>query len=140
MTIWKPTCNRSVSVQLSSQRTTSDGGALLLREALDSSGVINALEEQLIDPRDPSRVQHSLVSQVRAIVLQRAVGWNDLTDTLFCRTIHCGDWLAVMRAAPLHWRSGDLRSQRCHAQLTYLAQMKIEMPCMKACCNWPCGG
>lgn len=83
ITIWKPTCNRSVSVQLSSQRTTSDGGALLLREALDSSGVTNALEEQLIDPRDPSRVQHSLVSQVRAIVLQRAMGWNDLTDTAF---------------------------------------------------------
>ena len=51
--------------------------------ALDSSGVTNALEEQLIDPRDPSRVQHSLDSQVRAIVLQRAMGWNELTDTAF---------------------------------------------------------
>ena len=83
ITTWKPTCNRSISVHLSSQRTTSDGGALLLREALDSSGVTSVLEDQLLDPRDPTRVQHSLVSQVRTIVLQRAMGWNDLTDTAF---------------------------------------------------------
>ena len=52
-------------------------------EALDSSGVTKVLEDQLLDPRDLTRVQHSLANQVRTIVLQRARGWNDLTDTAF---------------------------------------------------------
>lgn len=54
-----------------------------MREALDSSGVATALEEQLLDPRDPSRIQHSLIIQLRTIVLQRAMGWSNLTDTAF---------------------------------------------------------
>ena len=42
---WIPTCNGSIRVELDGQRTTSDSGALLLREALDNSGVIEALED-----------------------------------------------------------------------------------------------
>ena len=41
-----PSFNGSVRVELSGQRTTSDSGALLLREALDNSGVIAALEPE----------------------------------------------------------------------------------------------
>ncbi len=36
---WKPTCNPSVSIQLSGRKTSSDGGAFLLREIMDRSGV-----------------------------------------------------------------------------------------------------
>ncbi|PAU74189.1 IS1380 family transposase, partial [Halomonas salipaludis] len=43
LTTWSPSCNGSVRVELSGQRTTSDSGALLLREALDNSGVVEAL-------------------------------------------------------------------------------------------------
>ena len=78
---WKPTCNSSVSVQISNRQTSSDGGALLLREVLDRSGVIEWLDQQLIDPRDPSRVMHSLSSQLRTLLIQRAQGWEDLSDT-----------------------------------------------------------
>ena len=42
---WTPSCNGAVRVELSGQRPTSDSGALLLREALDNSGVIEALED-----------------------------------------------------------------------------------------------
>ena len=45
LSTWTPSCNGSVRVELSGQRTTSDSGALLLREALDNSGVIEALED-----------------------------------------------------------------------------------------------
>ncbi len=41
--IWTLSCNGSVRVELTGHRTTSDDGALLRREALDSSGVIEAL-------------------------------------------------------------------------------------------------
>ena len=78
---WSPTCNGSVHVQLSSDATTSDAGGLVLREALDISGVISALDYHLVDPRDPLRVRHSLASQLRTVVLQRAMGWGDLSDT-----------------------------------------------------------
>lgn len=78
---WKPTCNGSVHVQLSNDTTTSDAGGLVLREALDTSGVIDAMTSHLNDSRDPLRVRHSLALQLRITVLQRAMGWSDLTDT-----------------------------------------------------------
>ncbi|MCA1772333.1 MAG: IS1380 family transposase [Halomonas sp.] len=82
---WSPICNGSVHVQLSGDATTSDAGGLILREALDISGVIDALEDHLMDPRDPLRVRHSLASQLRTVVLQKAMGWDDLSDTdLLC--------------------------------------------------------
>jgi hypothetical protein len=34
LSTWTPSCNGAVRVELSGQRTTSDSGALLLREAL----------------------------------------------------------------------------------------------------------
>ena len=86
LSTWTPSCNGTVRVELSGQRTTSDSGALLLREALDNSGVIEALEDNLVDLRNPIRIRHSLASQLRTLVLQRAMGWIDLsdTDTLRC--------------------------------------------------------
>ena len=81
LTTWTPTCNGSVNVQLSVNATTSDAGALLLSEALDRSGVVEAMEDHPVDPRDPLRVRHSLASQLQVIVLQRAMGWYDLNDT-----------------------------------------------------------
>ena len=58
---------------------------MLLREALDNSGVIAALEDHLVDQRDPDRVRHSLASQLRTVVLQHAMGWIDLSDTTTLR-------------------------------------------------------
>lgn len=81
LSTWTPSCNGSVRVELSGHRTTSDSGALLLREALDSSGVIEALGDNLVDARHPLRIRHSLASQIRTLVLQRAMGWIDLSDT-----------------------------------------------------------
>ncbi len=80
---WSPSCNGSVNVQLSGDATTSDAGTLLLREALDRSGVIEAMEDHLVDPRDPLRIRSfaGQPAQLRAIVLQRAMGWYNLNDT-----------------------------------------------------------
>ena len=54
---------------------------MLLRAALDNSGVVEALEDNLVDLRNPLRIRHSLASQLRTLVLQRAMGWIDLSDT-----------------------------------------------------------
>ncbi|XUO82517.1 transposase [Halomonas sp. KM007] len=66
---WIPTCNGSIRVELDGQRTTSD------------SGVIEVLEDNLVDRLNPLRIRHSLASQLRTLVLQRAMGWIDLSDT-----------------------------------------------------------
>ncbi len=50
---WAPSCNGPVRIELSGD--PSDSGALLLREVLDNSGVIAALEDHLVDRRDPQR-------------------------------------------------------------------------------------
>ncbi|MCK9237467.1 MAG: transposase [Thiopseudomonas sp.] len=78
---WKSTCNPSVSIQLSGRKTSSDGGAFLLREIMDRSGVCERLGQQLQDHRDPSKVRHSLTSQLRTLIIQHAQGWDDLSDT-----------------------------------------------------------
>src|SRR5690554_1327902 len=78
---WKPTCNPSVSVQLSGRKASSDGGAFLLREVMDRSGIFERLEQKLQDDRDPARIQHSLISQIRTLIIQQAQGWDDLSDT-----------------------------------------------------------
>lgn len=70
----KPTCNPSVSVQLSGRKTSSDGGAFLLREVMDRSGIFEQLGQQLQDGRDPARIQHSLASQLRTLIIQQAQG------------------------------------------------------------------
>ncbi|PWV74182.1 DDE family transposase [Halomonas sp. A11-A] len=76
-----PDFNGSIRIELSGHHTTSDAGVLALREALDGSGVVAALEDHLVDTRDPTRIRHSLASQIRTVVLQRAMGWIDLRDT-----------------------------------------------------------
>lgn len=81
MPTWKPTCNSSVSVQFSNRRTSSNSGALLLREALVHSGVIEQLEGQLVDFRGPVQVKHSLTCQLRTLFIQPALGWEDLSDS-----------------------------------------------------------
>ena len=43
------------------------------------------MTSHLNDSRDPLRVRHSLALQLRTTVLQRAMGWSDLTDTQVLR-------------------------------------------------------
>ena len=140
LTTWSPSCNGSVNVQLSGDATTSDAGALLLREALDRSGVIEAMEDHLVDPRDPLRVRHSLASQIRTVVLQRAMGWYDLSDT------------DTLRKDPLwHLAGSDARGltplgQACPSQATLsrllgcLGWMTTSIRSTRACCAWLSGG
>ena len=48
---------------------------------MDRSGVCEQLGQQLQDHRDPSKVRHSLTSQLRTLMIQQAQGWDDLSDT-----------------------------------------------------------
>ena len=77
---FRPAFNGSVQVTVGTSQTSSEGGALALREALDASRVFDRLASQLQDPRDPLRVLHPLADQLRTLILHRAQGWIDQTD------------------------------------------------------------
>lgn len=77
----KTSFNASVNLSLSSQTNSSDAGALLVREALEKSQVMSFLDNHLSDSRHPDRIVHSLSSQMRTVILQRALGWFDQSDT-----------------------------------------------------------
>ena len=134
---WKPTCNSPIAVQLSNRKTRSDSGALLLREVLDRSGVIESLDRQLLDDRDSARVQHSLPSQLRALLIQRARGWDDLSDT---QTL-AND--PVLQLACSDQRSTTPLEQPRPLQPTLsrlLNQLPTDSTRLYFSSTWPCGG
>ncbi len=71
---------RTLQADFSGGDLTTDGGALLLREADRRLGLLNALDRCVPDPRDPERITHPQ----RALLAQRifgiACGYEDLND------------------------------------------------------------
>jgi hypothetical protein len=52
--------NGSIWLEAREERLTAEAGALLLREVEEQLGLSQWLTERLKDPRDPSRITHSL--------------------------------------------------------------------------------
>jgi len=86
LALFEPSFNRSVKVEARAERLSSDAGAILLREALDRSGIIEDLAAELTDPRDPRFIEHPLPELLRSLVLLFAQGWEDLSDVGPLRT------------------------------------------------------
>lgn len=72
--------NWSVQLESRSELTSSDAGALLLRQVLDDSKITDFLRSALKDPRKPERIIHSITELFRTLVLQAAQGWRDQAD------------------------------------------------------------
>jgi|TARA_R110000850_G_scaffold134206_9_gene255360 hypothetical protein len=66
---------------LSGKVTTAILAALSFVKPSISNGLIEALSSQLVDTRDPLLVSFSQVSQLRTVILQRAINWAELNDT-----------------------------------------------------------
>jgi hypothetical protein len=76
-----PSFNGAISVEARTERLSSDGGAVLLREVLERTEIVDWLTANLTDPRDPKRVVHPLADLLRTTLLQQAQGWGDQADT-----------------------------------------------------------
>jgi hypothetical protein len=74
------TFNRSVDVEARPERLSSDGGAILLREAGEKLGLFGWLTLHLTDSRDPDRVTHPLEELLRTTLLLMAQGFGDQDD------------------------------------------------------------
>ena len=59
---------------------TSNGGALLLRQADRRLGLTAAVARRLGDPRQRGKLRHSVVDMVRQRVFGIALGYEDLND------------------------------------------------------------
>jgi hypothetical protein len=61
-------------------RLTTDSGALLLREVARSTGLFEALDAAIPDPRDPALIAHDQRSMLAQRVTALALGYEDLND------------------------------------------------------------
>lgn len=72
--------NRSLRVEMREERLTSNAGAVVLREAMERLGVVEALTSRLSDPRSPEWITHPLSELLRSSLLLLAQGHRDQDD------------------------------------------------------------
>lgn len=77
---------RKVQADFSGGNITSDAGGLLLREADKQIRLTESLAECFEDPRDPDRIDHSILEMLRQRVYGIALGYEDLNDHDALRT------------------------------------------------------
>ena len=71
---------RKITAVFDEPMVSSDGGLLLLREALIETGIIRSLANALHDPRHPSYVDHTLEEMLSQRVAQICCGYEDADD------------------------------------------------------------
>jgi len=71
---------KPVVAKFDQAHSSSDGGLVLLQAADQRLGLCDALASCVRDPRDPSRVQHSMQELIRQRVMAIACGYPDAND------------------------------------------------------------
>jgi len=64
-----PTFNHSLHIEARPDRLSADGGAVLLRELLEQSGVIDRLTAQLTDARAQDQIDYPLAELLRTVLV-----------------------------------------------------------------------
>jgi hypothetical protein len=75
-----PLKGRKITAVFDEPMVSSDGGLLLLREALIETGIIRSLASALRDPRHPSYVDHTLEEMLIQRIAQICCGYEDAND------------------------------------------------------------
>jgi Transposase DDE domain group 1 len=89
---------RRLEADFSGGSLTSDAGALLLREADQRLGLLDALDQAIPDPRQAELITHSQRSLLAQRVFGIALGYEDLNDHATLR--HDPFWQALAECAP----------------------------------------
>ena len=76
----RPSFNRSLRLETRPEWLSADTGALVQREMMDRSGLIDWLTERLHDPRHPSSIRYPLSDLLRTRLLLLGQGWRDQSD------------------------------------------------------------
>jgi hypothetical protein len=75
-----PLAGREVVGSFSGGDSTSDGGALLLREVEQRTGILRQFAAGFVDHRDPDLIEHTVAELVAQRVYGLALGYEDLCD------------------------------------------------------------
>jgi hypothetical protein len=114
-------CELPVVVTFDAPQTSSDGGAVLLRQVDDCLGLSGWMAQLLPDRRDPVKTQHSVQELLRQRIYQIALGYEDCNDA---------DWLrhdpALKTACDLlPFDGGALSSQPTLSRLENSVSMRV---------------
>lgn len=90
--------SRRVEADFSGGSLTTDAGGLLLRQADQRLGLLDALDRTIPDPRNPEQISHSQRSLLVQRVFGIALGYEDLNDHTHLR--HDPLWQALAERAP----------------------------------------
>src|ERR1039458_8670108 len=72
--------SRRVVAEFSGDQLSTEGGALLLREADRKIGLLRRVADCFTDARQPERVQHRLPEMLAQRIYGLALGYEDLND------------------------------------------------------------
>ena len=75
-----PSGGRHVEIAFDEPEISSNGGALVMREVIESSGLLQRLAVEISDNRDPSRIKHQTVDLLTQRVTQIVLGYEDAND------------------------------------------------------------
>ena len=83
--LFEPDFNRSIKVESTDERLTSNAGVLLLREADHRLQVIQTITKSMRDPRRPDLIRYSLAELIRERVFAMCFGCSSQDDVdLLC--------------------------------------------------------
>jgi hypothetical protein len=71
---------KKIQADFTGGKLTSDAGAALLREVDRRIGLIDALAECIVDPRQATKITHDLRTMLPQRILAMAMGYEDLND------------------------------------------------------------
>ncbi len=77
---WLTSFSKDLRLSGSSELLSSDGGALLVREYLERTGLVSGLASEIRDERDVRSVRRSMGELLTTRVLLLAQGWTDQDD------------------------------------------------------------
>ena len=78
--IFSTTFNRSAQIEARADHLSADTGALLLREIMERTGIVEWMTERLVDPRNPHLITYPLADLLRTSLLLLGQGWRDQDD------------------------------------------------------------
>lgn len=78
--LFEPTFNRSIKIQATDHRITSNAGVMLLREVDQRLNLCVGIAENIQDPRRPDRIRYSIEELVRERVFAMAIGCSAQDD------------------------------------------------------------
>ncbi len=80
LSLFRSSFNKSLRIESRPERLTGEPGAVVLREIMDRTRIIEWMVGRLHDPRKGDRVTYPLADLLRTVLLLLGQGWHDQDD------------------------------------------------------------